>query len=291
MESFDSLDLFQKNASIKNNNSLKKFNQEYSINNINKYINDSSSQKYFDNNEFTTKLKKNEKINIVDILIQCIIKGQNGDENLNIIMNIFGLSGSMDPLVMEKLFFSREASIYHLEGSSYNKNYFDENSFIVQKYNQKTQITEEINLSNIEPIKYKSILYMIRILKENTQQELIRQIINNLNIIITNLEQKDEKIVEIIFPEIIQILPNLYTDSEFYKQCNKLFPKVTSDNIGSQYISAATDNAKELILACINAGNKMAKCHLYLMSLGFDVADIVRFMTSDAVSFIDKITD
>ena len=92
-------------------------------------------------------------------------------------------------------------------------------------------------------------------------------------------------------PKHIQILPNLYTDSEFYKQCNKLFPKVTSDNIGSQYISAATDNAKELILACINAGNKMAKCHLYLMSLGFDVADIVRFMTSDAVSFIDKITD
>jgi hypothetical protein len=92
-------------------------------------------------------------------------------------------------------------------------------------------------------------------------------------------------------PKHIQILPNLYTDSEFYKQCNKLFPKVTSDNIGSQYISAATDNAKELILACINAGNKMAKCHLYLMSLGFNVADIIKFMTSDAVSFIDKITD
>ena len=240
MESFDSLDLFQKNASIKNNDSLKKFNQEYSINNINKYINDSSSQKYFDNNEFTTKLKKNEKINIVDILIQCIIKGQNGDENLNIIMNIFGLSGSMDPLVMEKLFFSREASIYHLEGSSYNKNYFDENSFIVQKYNQKTQITEEINLSNIEPIKYKSILYMIRILKENTQQELIRQIINNLNIIITNLEQKDEKIVEIIFPEIIQILPNLNNS-----QKNDLFNSIIS--IIHNYKKVTKENLKELV--------------------------------------------
>ena len=92
-------------------------------------------------------------------------------------------------------------------------------------------------------------------------------------------------------PKRIQILPNLYTDSDFYKQAEKLFPRVTSDNIGSQYISAATDNAKELILACINAGNKMVKCHLYLMSLGFDVNDIVKFMTSDAVSFIDKITD
>ena len=35
----------------------------------------------------------------------------------------------------------------------------------------------------------------------------------------------------------------------------------------------------------------MAKCHLYLMALGFDVEDIVMFMTSPAVSFIDKITE
>lgn len=68
-----------------------------------------------------------------------------------------------------------------------------------------------------------------------------------------------------------------------------LHPKIKSDNIGSQYISAATDNAKELILANINAGTKLMKCHLYLMSLGFDVEDIVSFMTSPAVSFIDSI--
>jgi len=35
----------------------------------------------------------------------------------------------------------------------------------------------------------------------------------------------------------------------------------------------------------------MAKCHLYLMALGFDVDDIVAFMTSEAVSFIDKISE
>ena len=91
---------------------------------------------------------------------------------------------------------------------------------------------------------------------------------------------------------LIQTLPDLNSDSKFYKEAlKKLYPKISSDNIGSQYISAATDNAKELILACINAGNKMAKCHLYLMSLGFDVEDIVKFMTSPAVSFIDKITE
>jgi hypothetical protein len=102
--------------------------------------------------------------------------------------------------------------------------------------------------------------------------------------------EKDEDYKE--NPKTIQVLPDLnIKDSDFYNEAEKLYPKISSDNIGSQYISAATDNAKELILACINAGNKMAKCHLYLMALGFNVADIVRFMTSDAVSFIDKITD
>ena len=33
------------------------------------------------------------------------------------------------------------------------------------------------------------------------------------------------------------------------------------------------------------------KCHLYLLSLGFDVEDIVSFMTSPAVSFIDSVAD
>lgn len=67
---------------------------------------------------------------------------------------------------------------------------------------------------------------------------------------------------------------------------NTLNPKLKPDNIGSQYISAATDNAKELILAIINANSDFMRCHLYLMSLGFDVEDIVAFMTSPAVSAI-----
>lgn len=67
-----------------------------------------------------------------------------------------------------------------------------------------------------------------------------------------------------------------------------LSPKISTDLLGSQYISAATDNAKELILDKINAGSSTAKCHLFLVSLGFDVKDIVKFMTSDAVSFIES---
>ena len=72
---------------------------------------------------------------------------------------------------------------------------------------------------------------------------------------------------------------------------NKLSPNIKTDNINSQMISAATDNAKELILAKINAGSKLAKCYLYLMSLGFDINDIVAFMTSDAIDLIDRLSN
>lgn len=71
---------------------------------------------------------------------------------------------------------------------------------------------------------------------------------------------------------------------------SRLIPNITTDLLGSQYISAATDNAKELILWKINAGQSTAKCHLFLLSLGFDVKDIVKFMTSDAVSFIESVS-
>lgn len=69
---------------------------------------------------------------------------------------------------------------------------------------------------------------------------------------------------------------------------NILQPKISTDLMGSQVISAATDNAKELILDKINSGQQTAKCHLYLITLGFDIKDIVKFMTSPAISFIEE---
>lgn len=60
------------------------------------------------------------------------------------------------------------------------------------------------------------------------------------------------------------------------------------DQLISQILSAATDNAKELILAKINAGTNLAKYHLHLVMMGFDLKDIVAFMTSPVVELIDK---
>lgn len=60
------------------------------------------------------------------------------------------------------------------------------------------------------------------------------------------------------------------------------------DQLISQLLSAATDNAKELILAKINAGTQLAKYHLHLMMMGFSLDDIVAFMTSPVIELIDK---
>lgn len=86
-------------------------------------------------------------------------------------------------------------------------------------------------------------------------------------------------------PVHIQTLPGF---SSYGLNC--LFPLRSSDITGSEYISAATDNAKELILSIINSGTNLMKYHLYLVSLGFDVEDIVAFMTSPTISLIDDMS-
>jgi len=53
-------------------------------------------------------------------------------------------------------------------------------------------------------------------------------------------------------------------------------------------ISAATDNAKELILDRINANTDLSKIYMYLITLGFDVKDIVSFMTSPVINLIAR---
>lgn len=60
------------------------------------------------------------------------------------------------------------------------------------------------------------------------------------------------------------------------------------DQLISQILSAATDNAKELILAKINAGTNLAKYHLHLIMMGFNLQDIIAFMTSPVVELVDK---
>lgn len=60
------------------------------------------------------------------------------------------------------------------------------------------------------------------------------------------------------------------------------------DQTISQLLSSATDNAKELILAKINAGTNYAKMYLYLITMGYNIDDIAAFMYSPMAEFIDS---
>ena len=47
-------------------------------------------------------------------------------------------------------------------------------------------------------------------------------------------------------------------------------------------------NAKELILAKINAGTNFAKMYVFLMYMGYDLQDMAAFMFSPIAEFIDS---
>lgn len=64
-----------------------------------------------------------------------------------------------------------------------------------------------------------------------------------------------------------------------------------ADLMISQLLSAATDNAKELILSKINAGEKLAKVYIHLLILGYSMNDIYAFMTSDAISLVEDLLE
>lgn len=66
---------------------------------------------------------------------------------------------------------------------------------------------------------------------------------------------------------------------------------LTSDEIISQLITIAVDNAKELVLPKVNAGSNFMKCYLFLATMGFQVSDMAAFMCSGAVEFVDQITN
>jgi hypothetical protein len=56
----------------------------------------------------------------------------------------------------------------------------------------------------------------------------------------------------------------------------------------SALLSAATDNAKELLLAKINAGPELAGTYIYLLQQGISFDDITNFMVSSTIDAIVK---
>lgn len=91
---------------------------------------------------------------------------------------------------------------------------------------------------------------------------------------IPDLNARDEQIKNLLLSQF-DISPNDYN----YKYVDQLI---------SQLLSAATDNAKELILDKINAGTNFAKMYVQGIIMGFNLDDLVAFMTSPVAELIDK---
>ena len=166
-----------------------------------------NSEKYINNIDELLTNEKGEKINLIEILLQNVIKGAT-DECLTIIMNIFGLCGAMEPSKMEKYFSIQGLSIYHLEGNLREEDSIDDNEFkIISTKKIKNKNVIEIDLSSIDPSTSKAVLSLMRILKENSQQEVSSQIVSFLSSIIKVLTMNEENLIDIILPTIIEVIP------------------------------------------------------------------------------------
>ena len=155
------------------------------------------------------KNERGEKINLIEILLQNVIKGAT-DECLAIIMNIFGLCGAMEPSKMEKYFSKNGLSIYHLEGNLKEEDSIDDNELKIistMKKSMSKNNINEIDLSSIDPSTSKAVLSLMRILKENSQQEVSSQIVSFLSSIIKVLTINEANLIDIILPTIIEVIP------------------------------------------------------------------------------------
>ena len=156
--------------------------------------------------------ERGEKINLIEILLQNVIKGAT-DECLTVIMNIMGLCGAMEPSKMEKYFSNHGLSIYHLEGNLREEDSIDDNEFkISSNKKNKNHVggnknLNEIDLSSIDPSTSKAVLSLMRILKENSQQEISSQIVSFLSSIIKALTINEANLIDIILPTIIEVIP------------------------------------------------------------------------------------
>ncbi len=171
------------------------------------YLMQNLNNDFLDNNIYAQLFGgKGGKINLVEILLQSVIKGAS-DESLKSIMNIFGLCGALEPTQMEKYFSFFGLSIYNLEGNATEEELFEENDFKINRFNPKTKSFIEIDLSKIDISTIKAVMSLMRLLKDNTQQELRTRIITHLGQLIKSLSTDESNLIDIILPDIIEVIP------------------------------------------------------------------------------------
>lgn len=146
----------------------------------------------------------------------------------------------------------------------------------------KTQLAN-VNFTDVENIRARFLAV----------SQIDSQVRKELGITDLDIDSKNEKWMQ--YQERVRIILEQRDSGIVGDDLRNLHKTISTcppvDLLISQILSAATDNAKELILAKINCGDNLAKCHLYLTMLGFDIKDTVSFMTSPCVSLINDLSE
>ena len=152
--------------------------------------------------------------------------------------------------------------------------------------------------ANGEKVWFNAYYYWTKLLKEDRPKYL--QFQTNLKRVAGRAKLTAKTLNELPKEgKTVNILPDLNSyDQEIKDALLKEFGVVLGsaeyayvDQLISQLLSAATDNAKELILAKINSGSNFARMYVYLIMTGYNFDDIVSFMISPASEFIDSMSN
>ena len=151
--------------------------------------------------------------------------------------------------------------------------------------------------ANGEKVWFNAYYYWTKLLKEGRTDKLqfrttLKRVAGRAKLKTKELSQLPE------FGRTVNILPDLNPKDKVIK--NNLLQSfgvdldketyAYVDQLISQLLSAATDNAKELILAKINSGMNFARMYVYLIMTGYNFDDIVSFMISPVAEFIDSMS-
>lgn len=205
----------------------------------------------------------------------------------NTVQNLRNMIGAYSPIEMEKF---RAASEKSPKGEQASKmTLFNPTTKLLMQYQNITGKNVIGIAANGEKASFMWHYYINDILRNPTEEKIKY---SQFSFVTTRLKGRDSGNIQ---TQEVNTLPDINFEGinpELMAQYGiQLTGDITVDLMISQILSAATDNAKELILAKVNAGMKLAKMYLFLVTLGYDINDIVKFMTSPAVTFIDAMTE
>lgn len=205
----------------------------------------------------------------------------------NTVQNLRNMIGAYSPIEMEAF---RTASEKSPKGEQASKmTLLNPSTKLLMQYQNITGKNVIGIAANGEKASFMWHYYINDVLRNPTPEKVKY---SQFSFVTTRLQGRNSGNIQ---PQEVNTLPDVNFEGvnpELMAQYGiKMSGDITVDLMISQILSAATDNAKELILAKVNAGMKLAKMYLFLVTLGFDINDIVKFMTSPAITFIDTITE